>query len=119
MAELSFDIFAIACGNRAPAPVPAPEHGEREPELPEHPFTRHLKRPAEASPPVSPEKPRAAGLPPTRTSATSFESRYRRLPTHADHTHTGGMASLVPCVLSLGRWDSGRVQVRNGPRPRL
>ena len=51
--------------------------------------------------------------------ATSFESRYRRLPTHADHTHTGGMASLVPCVLSLGRWDSGRVQVRNGPRPRL
>ena len=60
MAELSFDIFAIACGNRAPAPVPAPEHGEREPELPEHPFTRHLKRPAETSPQVSPGKPRVA-----------------------------------------------------------
>ena len=62
MAELSFDIFAIACGNSAPAPAPAPEHGEREPELPEHFLVRHLglKRPAEASPPVSPEKPRAA-----------------------------------------------------------
>ena len=60
MAELSFDIIAIACGNSAPAPAPAPEHGEREPELPEHFLTRHLKRPAEASPQVSPEKPRAA-----------------------------------------------------------
>ena len=34
MAELSFDIFAIACGNSAPAPAPAPEHGEREPHVP-------------------------------------------------------------------------------------
>ena len=50
------------CGNSVPAPAPAPEHGEREPELPEHFLVRHLglKRPAEASPPVSPEKPRAA-----------------------------------------------------------
>ena len=57
---LPFDLSDIASGNHAPAPAPAAEHDEREPELPEFWPTRHLKRPAETSPPVSPEKPRAA-----------------------------------------------------------
>ena len=57
---VSFDLFDIASGNHAPAFAPAAEHDERERELPEFLMTRHLKRPAETSPPVSPEKPRAA-----------------------------------------------------------
>ena len=61
MAQLSVaDLHAILSGKPVPTPAPAPERGAREPDPVYYLLAPSLKRPAEASPHVSPEKPRAA-----------------------------------------------------------
>ena len=61
MAQLSVaDLHAILSGKPVPTPAPAPERGAREPDPVYYLLAPLLKRPAEASPHVSPEKPRAA-----------------------------------------------------------